>query len=89
MAAGVAPRRLRRRPRPRFARAAGAADRALLEAIKESLASAPKGMRVVEIAQAVKAAGYKSTSKNFYNMVAATVREPDFKKVVRGVYKLA
>ena len=62
----------------------------LLEAIKGVLANQPDGMRIRDIATAVKDAGYKSAAKDFYTIVATTMREPDvFTKTGRGVYKLA
>jgi len=45
-----------------------------------------KGMRVKEVAAAVKKAGYKTNSKDFYGIVATTLRDKKFAKVSRGVY---
>ena len=62
----------------------------LLEYIKQVLANQPDGMRIRDIATAVKDNGYKSAAKDFYTIVATTMREPDvFTKTGRGVYKLA
>lgn len=48
------------------------------------------GMRVKDVAQAVKAAGYKTGSKDFYTIVATLLRDKrNFKKLKRGVYRLA
>ena len=61
----------------------------LLEYIKQVLADS-SGMRVRDIAQAVKQAGYKTKAKDFYTIVASTVRDPkQFANLSRGVYKLA
>jgi len=61
----------------------------LLAYIRQVLAKAPKGMRTKDIAKAVVAAGYRSSSKNFYGIVAKTVLEDTgLKRVARGVYTL-
>ena len=60
----------------------------LLEYIKGVLAKSTGGMRVKEIVGAVTKAGYKTFSKEFYGIVAATVRDKSFEKVARGVYKV-
>jgi hypothetical protein len=66
-----------------------ATGRPLVEYIKDVLKKQPKGMRVKEIQQAVKKAGYRSSSKDFYGIVAAALRDEDnFQRVSRGVYKL-
>jgi chromosome segregation ATPase len=71
--------------RPRRRRGQGA----LVDYIRQVLSENPKGMRAVEIAQAVKDAGYESRSKDFYTIVAAALRdESQFQRVRRGVYKL-
>jgi hypothetical protein len=47
-------------------------------------------MRVKNVMAAVKKAGYKSLSKDFYGIVAATLRDDKrFVKISRGVYKTA
>ena len=57
--------------------------------IQQVLAKCSEGMRAKDIAAAVTKAGYKSHSKDFYGIVAATLRdESAFKRVSRGVYKL-
>lgn len=54
------------------------------------LGKADEPMRARDIKDAVVKAGYKTTSKTFYNIVATTLREDGrFKKVGRGLYKLA
>jgi len=76
---GKAVRRARRRAR----------GKPLLAYIRQVLAKAPKGMRTKDIAKAVVAAGYRSSSKNFYGIVAKTVlEEKGLKRVARGVYTL-
>ena len=67
-----------------------ATGKPLVEYLKEVLAKHPDGMRAKDIMPAVKKAGYKTHSKDFYGIVAATLRDGDnFKRVSRGVYKLA
>ena len=54
------------------------------------LGKVPKGMRVKVLAAAVQKAGYKSHSKDFYAIVAKTLlQDKRFRRVTRGVYKLA
>lgn len=60
----------------------------LLDCIKDVLAKSTNGMRVKEIVGAVRKAGYKTFSKDFYGIVAATVRDKSFEKITRGVYKV-
>jgi len=61
----------------------------LLAYIRQVLAKVPKGMRTKDIAKAVVAAGYRSSSKNFYGIVAKTVlEEKGLKRVARWVYTL-
>ena len=75
-----------RKPRRARKRATG---RPLAEYIKDVLKNHPKGMRVKEIQAAVRKAGYRSSSKDFYGIVAAALRDEDnFQRVSRGVYKL-
>lgn len=75
-----------RRPgRPR-GRSSG---KALVDYIKDVLADVPEGMRIKDVAEAVKKAGYRSASKDFYSIVATALRESDaIQKIGRGVYKL-
>ena len=61
----------------------------LVAYIRQVLAAAPKGMRAIEVKDAVIAAGYSSKSSDFARIVAATLRKtPGIKRVSRGVYKL-
>ncbi len=72
--------RARRRPR----------GRPLLKYLESALARAANGMRVKDLMSAVRKAGYRSTSKDFYGIVAKTLLEnKQFQRVKRGVYKLA
>ena len=67
-----------------------ATGKPLTEYLREVLAKRPDGMRAKDIMPAVRKAGYKSHSKDFYGIVAATLRDEDnFKRISRGVYKLA
>jgi len=62
----------------------------LVDVIKQVLSGKSDGMRIRDIATAVKDAGYKSAAKDFYTIVATAMREPGaFTKTGRGVYKLA
>ena len=70
------PRKLPRNPRP------------LPEYIKDVLSGSKDGMRVKDVMPAVKKAGYKTFSKDFYGVVATALREGPFVKVSRGVYRL-
>ncbi len=71
---------IRRRPR----------GKALPDVIVKVLGASGKPMRVKDIEQAVKHAGYRSASMNFYSLVAAALQdESRFKRVSRGQYKLA
>jgi hypothetical protein len=82
------PGRAARRPAARASRPR-ARGKALPDYIRDVLAKSKKGMRVKEIEAAVRKAGYRTKSKDFYGAVAAAVREGrDFQKVSRGVYKL-
>ncbi len=60
----------------------------LTDYIRDVLADNPKGMRVMDIEQAVQKKGYKTNSDNFYTIVAAALRDKSFEKIDRGVYKL-
>jgi len=63
------------------------AGKPLIDYIISVLKAAPKGMRVKKVVGAVTRAGYRSTSKDFYGIVATALREgPQFKKMSRGVY---
>jgi len=76
-------------PRPRRAgrRATG---RTLAEYAADVLKGEPKGMRVKDVMTAIAKAGYTSSSKDFYGIVAATLRDDKrFKKLSRGVYAMA
>ena len=54
------------------------------------LAKAKEPMRVKDVAAAVRKAGYKSASKDFYGIVATTLRDKKkFSRAARGLYKLA
>lgn len=92
---GLAERPAKRKGRPaKPAKAAKAVKRAassgksLGQSIKDVLGRSRGGMRVKDIVAAVLRAGYKTAAKDFYNMVAATVRGDGFKRLGRGVYKL-
>ncbi len=74
-AAGRKPRRRRGKP--------------LADYIANVLKKSGKPMRTKDIAAAVRKAGYKSKSKDFYNIVATTLRDDRFKRVSRGSYTLA
>ncbi len=58
----------------------------LLDYIALVLAKAKKGMRIKNVAVAVKKAGYKTGSKDFYGIVASTIRDKMFKRLDRGLY---
>jgi hypothetical protein len=78
-------------PRRRVAAGRGRrrAGGTLPDAITKVLAAAGKPMRLRDIAQAVKAAGYKSASRDFYNVVSQALHaKPQFKNVRRGFYRL-
>ncbi len=71
------------------ARRRGRGGKTLLDFAKQVLQGS-SGMRVKDVAQAVKSAGYKSASKDFYTIVATQLRDKrNFKNVKRGIYKLA
>lgn len=57
--------------------------------IMQVLDKSKKPMRVLDIQKAVVAAGYKTGSKDFYGIVATTLRDKSrFAKVKRGIYTL-
>ncbi len=86
-AAGWAMKKSGRKPgrKPRAKRAAG---KPLAEYIRDTLAKAPKGLRVTEIAKAVLAAGYQTKAKNVYKPVTKVLARDEFKRLDRGVYGL-
>jgi len=62
----------------------------LAASIAQVLGRAKAPMRVKDITPAVKAAGYRSKSKDFYGFVATTLRDrTKFRRVGRGNYTLA
>jgi len=66
------------------------AGKTLADVIVKVLSKSEEPMRVKDIAAAARKAGHRSTSKDFYGIVAMTVRdESKFKRVGRGVYKTA
>jgi len=68
----------------------GRKGKPLVDYIHRVLAKKSGGMRVKEVAAAVKKAGYKTRSKDFYGIVAAALRDDKrFKRLGRGVYALA
>jgi len=79
-------RKARKARKGRRRRATGTPLIAYLEKV---LAGAKGGLRVKAIVPAVVKAGYKSHSKDFYRIVASTLRDKKFKKLGRGVYTLA
>ena len=63
------------------------AGKSLNDFIEKVLGGADAGMRTKDIAPAVRKAGYKTKSKDFYGLVAAALRdETRFKRVSRGIY---
>lgn len=66
-----------------------ATGKPLVQYIQSALSKAPGGMRVKALVGAVRQAGYKSSSKDFYGIVAKTLlTNKQFQRVGRGVYKL-
>lgn len=58
--------------------------------LEQLLKDAPKPMRVLQLLEAVKESGYPSKSPHLRSMVNQTLsRDPRFRKVRRGTYKLA
>ncbi|MFP4105626.1 MAG: hypothetical protein ACLFVU_05970 [Phycisphaerae bacterium] len=79
----------RRTGKTRRSRRGPAGGKTLTDYLEQVLKDHPEGMRAKEAEQAVLDAGYPTTSKSFYNIVATTLREgKQFEKVSRGVYKL-
>ena len=67
-----------------------AAGKALIDYLKLVLAKTKTGLRIRDAAKAVVGEGYKTVSKDFYSIVAATLRDTkNFKRVRRGIYKNA
>ena len=66
------------------------ARKTLAEVMVKVLTKSEEPMRVKDIAAAARKAGYRSASKDFYGIVAMTIRdESRFQRVGRGLYKLA
>ena len=63
-------------------------DDSLVAHVRKVLAKAKGGMKVADIAAAVKAGGYKSDAQNFPNLVAVALRGKEFRRPARGVYEL-
>ena len=83
-------RKVVRKAAKKAKRAAGRTDKSLVEFIRQILAKAGDGMRAKDITAAVLKAGYPTKSKDFYGIVAATLRDKkNFSRLGRGVYKLA
>ena len=79
----------RGRPKATRRRRRRARGGSLVQYISKALAKAPEPVRVKNIMKAVQAAGYKSSSKDFYSLVAAALRDTDqFKRTGRGLYTL-
>ena len=68
----------------------GRKGKPLTDYIQRVLAKKSDGMRVKEVAAAVKKAGYETRSKDFYGIVATALRDDkQFKRLARVVYALA
>ncbi len=63
-------------------------NKPLLDYAQAALKSG-KNLRIPEVMEGVQELGYSSYSKDFYSIVAATLRGPQFERVSRGVYRLA
>ncbi len=73
--------------RPRHRPANG---KPLVQYVRQVLADARAGMRVRDVAAAVRRAGYKTSSRGFYGIVATMLRDKaNFTRINRGLYKLA
>jgi hypothetical protein len=71
------------------ARRRGPRGKALIEYLKEVLAKARNGMRAKDVKDAVVQAGYPTSAKDFYGIVATALRDTrTFQKIRRGIYKL-
>jgi len=67
-----------------------ATGKPLVKYIEDVLGKAGHSMRAKDVASAVTKAGYPSQAKDFYGIVAATLRDKKhFKRLRRGVYTLA
>ncbi len=67
----------------------GRKGKPLVDYIGDVLAKRSNGMRVKEMVGAVKKAGYKTQSKDFYGIVATALRDDKrFKRLGRGVYTI-
>ena len=77
-------------PAPKGKRSRGLREASLPAYIVKVLQANGKPMRALDVQKAVVAAGYPTKAKDFYGMVATALRNPKhFKKIRRGVYKLA
>lgn len=66
-----------------------ATGKPLADYLKKVLGAAKEPMRAKEIVPAVRKAGYKTFSKDFYGIVATALRDKKtFKRVSRGIYTL-
>jgi DNA-binding transcriptional regulator YiaG len=66
------------------------AEKPLADYIQKVLAKKKNGMTVKDIAEAVQKLGYKTTSKNFANIITIFAsKDKRFERVRRGTYKLA
>ena len=74
---------------PRAKAARGGGDKPLVEYIELVLRKNPEGMRARDVMTAVKKAGYRTHAKDFYGIVASTLRDENrFDRIKRGVYKV-
>ena len=65
-----------------------ATGKPLAECLRAVLKAAKKPMRIKDAMRAVTKAGYRSSSKDFYGIVATAIRDKaKFEKVGRGLYK--
>ncbi len=88
LSGGAAPAR-RKKAQRKVTRRRRRGGTSLVSCIEQVLAGAKGGMRTKDVAEAVTKAGYKTRAKDFYNIVAKTLRDDRFKRVKRGVYTLA
>ena len=86
---GTATVRATARTEKSSARGQRATGTPLIQYVKDVLAKSADGLRVKDIAKSVEKAGYHSKSKDFYSIVAAQMQNDAFKRVGRGIYKLA
>jgi len=83
------PKRAKAAKRAKRAGRAAKGGKTLTDYIQQVLADAGEPMRAKAVEQAVRAAGYPTTAKDFYGTVAAALRNEElFQRVGRGVYKL-